>query len=64
MVNPEILDLISLIRQLRLRHELTQYDLSKLSGISVRTISRIENGQSSNLYTLNQLLNSLREFSN
>jgi transcriptional regulator with XRE-family HTH domain len=64
MENPEILDLISLIRKSRLRHELTQYDLSKLSGISVRTISRIENGQSSNLYTLNQLLNSLREFSN
>ena len=64
MGNPEILDLISLIRKSRLRYELTQYELSKLSGISVRTISRIENGQSTNLYTLNQLLNSLREFSN
>jgi transcriptional regulator with XRE-family HTH domain len=35
---------------------LTQKQLSDLSGVSVRTISRIENGENPNLPTLRELL--------
>ena len=33
-----------MLKELRLKHKLTQSQLSFLSGVSVKTISRIENG--------------------
>jgi transcriptional regulator with XRE-family HTH domain len=38
---------------------LTQEQLSDLSGVSVRTISRIENGEYPNIQTTRELLNAV-----
>jgi transcriptional regulator with XRE-family HTH domain len=47
------------IRDMRLKKGLSQEELSKMSGISVRTISRIESGLSGNLHTIKMIFNVL-----
>lgn len=53
-----------ILRQTRQICQLNQVELSKLSGISVRTISRIENGKDPNLHTYRTLLTTLQEYAN
>lgn len=44
-----------LVQKLRLQHGWSQEQLAHLSGLSVRTIQRIENGQSARIETLKSL---------
>ncbi|MBC7641637.1 MAG: helix-turn-helix transcriptional regulator [Flavobacterium sp.] len=49
------------IKQLRLNKNISQDELSKLSGVNRITISRLENGQAINLMTMIQLLRALEQ---
>ncbi len=49
------------IKQLRLNKNISQEELSKLSGVNRITISRLENGQAINLMTMIQLLRALEQ---
>lgn len=48
------------IRNMRLRKGISQEELSRMSGISVRTISRLESGLSGNLYTIEMIFKVLK----
>ena len=48
------------IRDMRLGKGISQEELSKMSGISVRTISRIESGLSGNLHTIEMIFKVLK----
>jgi len=50
---------MSTLRTLRERHHLTQEELSEQSGVSVRTIQRIESGNAPKGYTLRALAKAL-----
>lgn len=47
------------ISKIRLSHNVSQEDLAKSSGISLRTLKRLEAGENSSLETLIKVLNSL-----
>ncbi len=49
------------IKQLRLNKNVSQEDLSQMSGVNRVTISRLENGQAINLMTMIQLLRALEQ---
>ena len=62
MTNHSIVDIIcKSIKQLRLNKNISQEELSKLSGVNRITISRLENGQAINLMTMIQLLRALEQ---
>ncbi len=49
------------IKQMRLNKNISQEELSKMSGVNRVTISRLENGQAVNLMTMIQLLRALEQ---
>ena len=46
---------ISVIKRLRAKHHYSQEQLAQMSGLSLRTIQRVESGQSASLETLKSL---------
>ncbi len=54
-------DIVKVIKQARKKKKLTQYQLSKKSGVSREAIARIENGEHiPNVVTAIKLLNTLK----
>ena len=49
------------IKQMRLNKNVSQDELSQISGVNRITISRLENGQAINLMTMIQLLRALEQ---
>lgn len=58
-VEMQIKDIGKRVSKLRLGHNMAQEDLAKLSGISLRTLKRLEAGENSSLETLLKVFNSL-----
>lgn len=60
--DPAILERVGTgLKQLRLKKNITQGELSKISGLDRTTISQLENGRAATLLTLVQVLRALDE---
>ena len=60
--DPAILEKVGTgLKQLRLKKNITQDELSKISGLDRTTISQLENGRAATLLTLVQVLRALDE---
>ncbi len=60
--DPAILEKVGAgLQQLRLKKNITQDELSKISGLDRTTISQLENGRAATLLTLVQVLRALDE---
>lgn len=59
--NEIIRDIGKRLKELRLRKNITQESLSKKTGLNRVTISKIENGQKTSLFSLIQVLRGLDE---